>query len=358
MFNRAELKENAKKMLTKNYWWIVLVTLILGLVSNSGSGININLQNTTKLTGGASGITSGVIDEFGNIVENTPSAEGFDEGMNYITSFFDTIHQYTGLRFDHVMNTYLVILMFFASAMVVVCIFALNPLQVGCRKWFINNKKGKAELSDIIYCFTHNYLNVVKIMFFKLLKTFLWSLLFIIPGIIKAYEYRMIPYLLAENPNMSMEEAFARSKKMMDGNKMATFVLELSFIGWMLVACCGCGILNLFFVNPYRELTNTELYVCLCQGQSIYSADNNNDNGNSYNNHHNGEYNNQYNSSDSNNNQYNSSDSNNNQYNGSYNNDNNQYNSSYNTSDYNQHNNYGEGIYSSGESNNNDSSVE
>ena len=54
--------------------------------------------------------------------------------------------------------------------------------------------------------------------------------MFIIPGIIKAYEYSMIPYLLAENPNMSKQEAFAISKELMDGNKFNAFVLDLSFI--------------------------------------------------------------------------------------------------------------------------------
>ena len=60
--------------------------------------------------------------------------------------------------------------------------------------------------------------------------TFLWSLLLIIPGIVKSYEYRMIPYLLADHPEMSKDEAFAASKAMIDGNKWDAFVLDFSFI--------------------------------------------------------------------------------------------------------------------------------
>lgn len=107
-------------------------------------------------------------------------------------------------------------------------------------------------------------MNVVKIMFCRGLFTLLWSLLFIIPGIIKAYEYRMIPYLLAENPDMDMSEAFARSKEMMMGNKWEAFVLDLSFIGWYFLSAFTCGILSIFYVKPYVQLTNTELYVALC----------------------------------------------------------------------------------------------
>ena len=57
----------------------------------------------------------------------------------------------------------------------------------------------------------------------------------VVPGIIKHYEYRMIPYILAENPTMPREEAFQISRRMMMGQKMDVFVLDLSFIGWFIL---------------------------------------------------------------------------------------------------------------------------
>ena len=102
-------------------------------------------------------------------------------------------------------------------------------------------------------------------MFFRGLYTFLWSLLFIIPGIIKSYEYRMIPYLLAENPEMDMEEAFSLTRQMMTGDKANTFILDLSFIGWNLLSALTLGILSIFYVNPYQHLTNAQLYEVLLQ---------------------------------------------------------------------------------------------
>ena len=90
-------------------------------------------------------------------------------------------------------------------------------------------------------------------------KVFLWSLLFIIPGIIKSYEYCMIPYILAENPEIEMDRAFEISRKMTKGEKWKIFVLGLSFIGWYLLGllCCCVGTI---FVDPYSEATYAELY--------------------------------------------------------------------------------------------------
>lgn len=100
------------------------------------------------------------------------------------------------------------------------------------------------------------------------LKTLLWLLLLIVPGFVKAYEYSMIPYLLAENPNLSASQAFSLSKQMTIGQKMDLFVLDLSFLGWIILGliCCGIGIL---FVLPYPEATRAEVYLNLKESVEI-----------------------------------------------------------------------------------------
>ena len=139
-----------------------------------------------------------------------------------------------------------------------------------------NEKELKYELNDtagakeLLFAFDHNYTNMVKVLFMKELKTFLWSLLFLIPGIVKAYEYRMIPYLLADYPEMTEEEAFQRSKEMMDGNKMEAFVLDLSFIGWGLLSTLTAGLVGIFFLTPYENLTSAALYEELKTKQHTY----------------------------------------------------------------------------------------
>ena len=84
----------------------------------------------------------------------------------------------------------------------------------------------------------------------------------------------MIPYLLAENPEMSKEEAFAISKQMMDGQKWRTFVLDFSFFGWILLSGFTCGILAIFYVNPYVFSTQSALYEKLRYGNVQRSDEN------------------------------------------------------------------------------------
>ena len=141
-------------------------------------------------------------------------------------------------------------------------IFIGNVIVVGNNRYFIKNHDVNPELGEIFSGFKGDYLNVVKIMFLMNLKILLWLFLFIVPGFIKAYEYSMIPYLLAENPNITTDEAFSLSKQMTTGQKMDLFVLDLSFLGWIILGliCCGIGIL---FVLPYPEATNAEVYLNL-----------------------------------------------------------------------------------------------
>ena len=113
---------------------------------------------------------------------------------------------------------------------------------VGGKRFFVLNKTENPTVGTIFDAFrSGHYVNVVLVMFLKNLFTSLWTLLFVIPGIVKHYEYLMIPYILAENPGMDRKEAFQISKRMMDGQKMETFILDLSFIGWILLSAITCG---------------------------------------------------------------------------------------------------------------------
>src|SRR5699024_7626307 len=106
------------------------------------------------------------------------------------------------------------------------------------------------------------YMPIVKTQFMKNVYIFLWTLLFIIPGIIKSYEYRFVPYILAENPHLPTGEVLAISKDLTDGRKMEIFILDLSFIGWDILGLFFFGI-GTFFVDPYVETTNARLYEVL-----------------------------------------------------------------------------------------------
>ena len=87
----------------------------------------------------------------------------------------------------------------------------------------------------------------------------LWTFLFIVPGIIAAYSYAMVPFILAEDPNITDSQAIARSKQMMKGNKWRLFCLRLSFIGWSALAALALGLGDLV-LNPYKEAANADFY--------------------------------------------------------------------------------------------------
>lgn len=90
--------------------------------------------------------------------------------------------------------------------------------------------------------------------------TFLWSLLFVIPGIIAAYRYAMVPYLMAEFPDLGVMDAMNESKRLMKGNKWRLFCLQFSFIGWELLAAITCGIGSLW-VTPYIQAATAAFYL-------------------------------------------------------------------------------------------------
>ena len=89
----------------------------------------------------------------------------------------------------------------------------------------------------------------------------LWSLLLVIPGIIKSYEYRMVPYLLAEYPEMRRKDVFQKSKEMMYGQKWKAFLLDWSLFFWDYLSILTFGLAGIFFVYPYEHAVNAELYL-------------------------------------------------------------------------------------------------
>lgn len=248
MWSRSELKQTAKIRFKTNYWKSVLAALILFFVIGGGTGSRIDHvfnDNSEKRTEYS-------MTELRDEVENA----------NAYRSYWDWEENGThGIYFAAVaIGIVIVVLLFVCIIVIPLKILVFNPLEVGCKRFFGRNLKGDAQVKEICYAFDNSYKNNIKTMFFRGLYTFLWTLLLIIPGIIKSYEYQMIPYILAENTHVTMEEAFALSKKMMYGNKWKSFVLDLSFIGWNILNAITFGILGILYVNPYKAQTEAALY--------------------------------------------------------------------------------------------------
>lgn len=107
-----------------------------------------------------------------------------------------------------------------------------------------------------------NYTNATLLALHQLIVIFLWTLLFIIPGIVMEYSYHMVFYILAENPGMSSKEAMAESKSLMEGHRFELFKLLLSFIGWSILSVFTLGILG-FWLAPYVNIATAVFYTDL-----------------------------------------------------------------------------------------------
>ena len=116
----------------------------------------------------------------------------------------------------------------------------------------------KPEVGDL-FSQIRNVLPAFCTTFLVGLFTFLWSLLLIVPGIIKGCSYSQAMYILAEDPSMGATEAINRSKSMMDGHKMEYFLLSLSFIGWSILGIFTLGILYIWLI-PYMQTTLANYY--------------------------------------------------------------------------------------------------
>ena len=140
-------------------------------------------------------------------------------------------------------------------------VFVGNLLKMGGYRFFILNQTAQPGIGTLLDGFrSGHYVNIVLTMFLRDLFTTLWSLLLVVPGLVKHYEYLMVPYIIAENPAMDYKEAFQISKQMMDGEKMEAFIMDLSFLGWYLLSAVTCGLLAIFYVNPYVQASFAEMY--------------------------------------------------------------------------------------------------
>ncbi len=136
--------------------------------------------------------------------------------------------------------------------------FFLTPLMMGLFLFYIELSKGNQSIVTDIFVNSFDqkyYLRRVGGFAWMLLFEFLWTLLFIIPGIIKSFSYALTPYILAKYPEVPAKDALKISMKLMNGRKFDLFILYLSFIGWELLSALTFGLLDIFFVFPYRMIT-------------------------------------------------------------------------------------------------------
>lgn len=215
MWTGAEMKDRAKDILRGSYWrlfWPTLLVTVLGL--------------------------------------------DYFEVVNPLNMFFRlTGHPLIPVSLDRTFWVNLAVSLLFGY-------LAVNIFNVGLCRYYLQNHGGQAEPGNLLFGFRNGYPHLVWALFTTDIVILLWSVLLFFPGIVAAYRYRMVPYLLSENPSLSGKEARELSSRMTQGHKADLFVLDLSFLGWfllgMLIAYIGA-----FFVLPYYKATYAEAYLFL-----------------------------------------------------------------------------------------------
>lgn len=150
----------------------------------------------------------------------------------------------------------------------IINLIVAGPLSLGLTWIFLGITRGeKPEVGKLFEGFNY-FLNSFLLSLLGGIFIALWTLLLIVPGIIKAYSYSMMYFVLAENPEMKPMDALKESERIMKGHKMELFVLELSFIPWILLCVVTCGIASLYVV-PYVQLTTTHFYLQIKDQASV-----------------------------------------------------------------------------------------
>ncbi|EKS4342378.1 DUF975 family protein [Clostridium sporogenes] len=226
MWTREQIKERAKRILKLNYWKAFLVSLVISVVT----------------------------------------ADSYGKAEKNVNKFTDDYAIFDNTIFEGLVNWTGKLLVFLASIAIILLILRVvvgYMLEVGGRKFFIKAAEGETNMGYFGYCFKEgSYFGVLVTMLLRSIYTFLWTLLLVIPGIVKTYAYSMVPYILADNPSIGAERAIQLSNKMTDGEKWDMFVLDLSFLGWYILGALALGI-GVLFVNPYVDSTKAELYLIL-----------------------------------------------------------------------------------------------
>ncbi len=291
MWKRKELKAKARQAVKKNYWTVIVVCFLLALLTGEfGTSIIGWLQgedtlDPTYIVKQERVLTDEDVDQekveiilekiseaeekIG--IENLTEAEkkvigivkanvnSVTKSQKYIFKIWDAI---TSFNINEASLGVTISITALISLLFVIMIG--DPLIVAGRKYFLKAREEDTPITDIAKDIfkKENWFNVALTMFLRNIYNMLWYLT-IIGGPIKMYEYRMIPYILAENPKIKRKKAFRLSKEMMKHNKWKTFVLDLSFVGWEIASILTFGMINILYANPYRAATSAELYVVL-----------------------------------------------------------------------------------------------
>ena len=229
----SDFKQIARNSLAGRWGMAVLAGLIatlLGVVEGHGPEVKVNID--------ASGADAS-FQLAGQTIFSTGGALDSNIGT-FLTGSF----------------TYIMIL---SIVMALVYMTLGSVIRLGYARFNLNLVDRKEAVLENLFAYFRHWKTAIVTRLLTSLYTFLWTLLFMIPGIIASYSYAMTGYILAEHPELSAGEAIDRSKELMTGNRWRLFCLQFSFIGWGILCVFTCGIGNLWLM-PYKQAATAAFY--------------------------------------------------------------------------------------------------
>ena len=265
MWNRKELKEKAKAAFKQNYWKCVIAAIILGLLTGATVSTYSARSGVTALWHSGSQYNAQTNGAFNFVGEEMTE----DEAVAVIAEAISNAAAESGMTNEEYLAAFLTIAAVVAGAVLlfsliaeIVKIFVWNLFYIGGCRFYVTNSKEKASLKELLYGFSHGYGRNVAAMLLRDIFIALWSLLLVIPGIVKAYGYSMAYYIKIDHPDYDWRTCLSESQRMMKGHKMQCFLLDLSFIGWFFVSAL-CLAVGSFWVIAWADAATAEFYEAL-----------------------------------------------------------------------------------------------
>lgn len=190
-------------------------------------------------------------------------------GSGLTVQISDLEEMFSGFNLSEFLSNEIVTMLLTVSVIVFLIAFVIGGVvrfgQCSFHLNLINHRE--ARFSDLFSQF-YRIWDGIRMQIVMGFFVFLWSLLLFIPGIIASYRYAMVPYLMAEFPDLKVMEAMRESKRLMAGNKGRLFCLHLSFIGWALLSALTLGIGTLW-LTPYSTAAETAFYMSVTGREGI-----------------------------------------------------------------------------------------
>lgn len=250
MLYAADFRAKARDALSGNWGKAVGVGFVASLLGAAtiaaGSGAGSGRGSNTD-SGAGAGMSAGI-----------------EEGNAFIDfANIDSIADLNGIIPTEFQVGFMVLLsvLSFISVLFLILHFTVGgAITLGYVKFNLNLVDHKPATFAQLFSEFHRFGDGFMMQLLRNVYTFLWSLLFVFPGIYAAYGYAMTPYILMENPEMTANEAITKSKELMDGNRWRLFCLEISFIGWSLLAALFTFGIGVFWLVPYMEASFAAFY--------------------------------------------------------------------------------------------------